>query len=185
MLFSKSNLIILCSLISTTSAFAEEVVHKAIIRGRKFRPHLQEVKLDYLQSKDSFDGKYFKIVLDKPKDLTTPPEKEPAISFNDPDKDLVLKASNTYFHLNKARDYWVNQVRSDYVRNLPKIIVRLNIKNKFSELGHFEQEWIEPQTNNALSIPPGKQFVSTDKYGNPVPILGPDKKPVPFAAPPI
>lgn len=122
----------------------------AIVRNKKFKAKATKVKLINLISNHSFDGKYFKIVLGK---------EETPISF-DSDAEILLKASTVYYHLNKARDYFLNDLESDYVANLPKLTIRLELKNKFNELGHFANDNLEPQYNNALSIPAGSGFPS-------------------------
>src|SRR5690606_27928122 len=49
-----------------------------------------------------------------------------------------------------------HKVKSDYVASLPKMVVRIEHTNQFSELGHFAHDNLEPQFNNALTIPAGK-----------------------------
>jgi hypothetical protein len=76
-----------------------------------------------------------------------------------------MKAANVYYHLNQARDFWVKEIKSNYAEKLPKLIIRLDIKNQFDELGHFANDNRSPQFNNALSIPEGKtpEWVPEDK----------------------
>lgn len=107
----------------------------------------RDVSLQDLESHDSFDGKYFKIVKGKDKE---------AVSFNDEDRDLVLKAANTYYHLTQARDFWINKIGSARPAQLEKLVVRLDIKNLFDDQGHYAHDNRDPQFNNALSIPAGR-----------------------------
>jgi hypothetical protein len=114
-----------------------------------------------LESNDSFDGKYFKIVLGKKND---------AISFDNDNKEIVKKAATVYYHLNEARNFWVNYMNSETAARLPKLTVRLEIKNQFDDLGHFANDNRAPQYNNALSVPSGEtpEWVPTerqDKWG--------------------
>jgi hypothetical protein len=67
-----------------------------------------------------------------------------------------LKAANTYYHLNKAREFWVKEMESERAEKLPKMIVRLEISNQYDDLGHFAHENKGPQFNNALSVPEGE-----------------------------
>jgi hypothetical protein len=107
----------------------------------------REVELTDLESPDSFDGKYFRVVKGKDQE---------AVSFQDADRDLVLKAANTYYHLTLARDFWVKKMSAERVAAVPKLTVRLDITNLFDDQGHFANDHRDPQFNNALSIPAGK-----------------------------
>lgn len=142
--------LLLSLLFVTTAAQAFEKDVDALIRVEGNIPTVASVTLTDLESEEAYDGKYFKIVIGKSSE---------AIRF-DSDKELALKASTTYFHLTKARNYFVNKIKSLYVRNLPKMIIRLEHTNQFSELGHFTNDNYDPQYNNALTIPAGKGLAS-------------------------
>lgn len=151
MTFSKSALgILLATLLLngsvSESAEAPKVSKTVLVRNERFKPVFRNEVLKELVSSTAFDGKHFKIVKGK---------NEEPISLDESDEALLLKAATTYYHLTLARDYWVNVMKSEYVRNLPKMTVRLEITNKFSELGHYQHDLLEPQYNNALSIPAG------------------------------
>lgn len=139
------------------SAFADDTFTVLLRKeGRSNKSYYAEVSLHDMVSTTSFDGRYFKIVKGKSNE---------AISFTDPDEDLVLKAANAYYHLTKARDFWVNHMKSDVPASLPKIVVRLEISNLFDEQGHFANDKRDPQFNNALSIPEGEtpEWVPAEK----------------------
>lgn len=104
-------------------------------------------ELPHLESGSSFDGQYFKIVKGKSNE---------AISFDDSDRDLALKAANVYYHLSLAREFWISRIGSEVAANLPKITVRLDISNQFDDQGHFAHDNRQPQFNNALSVPDGE-----------------------------
>jgi hypothetical protein len=114
------------------------------------------VTLEDLTHTDRFEGQYFKIVHGKSNE---------AISFFEQDKDLVLKAATTYFHLTRARSFWIEQIGSQVPLAQGQITVRLDIPNLFDELGHFAHDNKSPQYNNALSIPGGKtpSWVPSDR----------------------
>lgn len=116
---------------------------KVLERDKNFHPTLVERDLPYLLSPDHLEGKYFKMVKGK---------SDETISLHD-DPELVLRAANAYYHLNKARDFFVNTMHSDYVRNLPKITSRVELLNDFSPLGHFKNDASATQYNNALTVP--------------------------------
>jgi hypothetical protein len=129
-------------------AFGREF--EAVIRNRFNYASINQVNLEDLVSDKSFDGLHFKIVKGK---------SEEAVSF-DADKELVLKAATTYHHLTIARNYFINQIHSNFVASIPKMIIRIDHMNQFSELGHFANDNLSPQFNNALTIPGGKGLAS-------------------------
>jgi hypothetical protein len=139
-------------LIIPTLAFSQITERKfeALIRSDGNAPVVEEVVLKDLISNDSFDGEHFVIVQGK---------SDSAVRF-DADQELTFRAATAYFHLTKARDYFINKIKSDYVANIPKMIIRIQHSNQFSELGHFANDNLEPQFNNALTIPAGEGLTS-------------------------
>lgn len=121
------------------------VEKKVLIRGKKDQYALVNKKLKDLYCSKKFEGKYFKIVKGT---------SDEAISFNEDEK-LTLKAANVYYHLTLARDFWINTIKSDYVKQLKQITIRLEITNSYSELRHFKNEKLEENFNNAWTIPAG------------------------------
>ncbi|MFL5785476.1 MAG: hypothetical protein ACJ76H_12735 [Bacteriovoracaceae bacterium] len=111
------------------------------------RTYHKDVQLEDLESADSFEGKYFRVVKGK--------TNEP-VSFHDSDKEIVSKAANAYYHLTEARHFWVDKIGAERVKTLPKLIVRLDITNLFDDQGHYANDHRDPQFNNALSIPGGR-----------------------------
>lgn len=107
----------------------------------------QKVHLNDLLSSTHFEGKYFKIVHKK--------SNEP-IAFNDPDQKLVEKAANAYYHLSQAKNFWLEKLQVYTPETFPQLTIRIEITNTFSELGHFSNDNLNPQYNNALSIPAGE-----------------------------
>lgn len=123
--------------------------------GYSFEPRT----LEKLFCNESFEGEHIKIV------LSTSDE---AISFKDENKELIKKAANVYHHLTIARNYWLKEVKSEFVANLPQLVVRLDITNAFSSTRHFKNEEQEKNYNNAWSIPAGQtpSFVKDSKKWN-------------------
>jgi hypothetical protein len=134
----------LFSTLSFSQIFEREFT--ALVRTERNRPVEEKVTLVDFVSEDSFDGKHFKIVKGK---------SDEAISF-DADFHLTFRAATAYYHLTKARDYFVHKIKSEYVRDIPKMTIRIEHTNQFSELGHFAHDNMDPQFNNALTIPAGK-----------------------------
>jgi hypothetical protein len=145
----KTSILLIVGLFSF-QAFAKDVTMEALVRSENGYPHNENVVLTNLVSEDSFDGEHFKIVKGK---------SEEAVKFSE-DKHLTFRAATAYYHLMKARTYFVEKVKSEYVANIPKMTIRIEHKNQFSELGHFAHDNLEPQFNNALTIPAGKGLES-------------------------
>jgi hypothetical protein len=148
----KNTLIFLLVLLQTSFLYGAVVKKKVVLRDENFKVTIEEVILSDLTSEDSYEGKYFKIVSGK---------SDEAILFT-ASKDLQLKAATTYYHLNKARKYFIDTVQSDYVRDLPQLTIRLDLINVFNEVGHFANNALDPQFNNALSVPAGKGYEPKD-----------------------
>ena len=126
-------------------------VQEAVIRTKKYKAKIEKVVLTDLLRKDCFEGVHFKMVKGKGSE---------AICFNEADKELKLKAATTYYHLSKAQEFYAEQMGSEYVKSLKQLVIRLDITQQFNELGHFGNDNIEPEYNNALSIPAGRGLES-------------------------
>lgn len=131
-------------------AFAAPIYKDAVTRDEDYKVKIKPVLLKDLVSETSYDGKFFKIVHSKNNE---------AITFKD-SPELQLKAATTYYHLNKARDYFNDVAQSEYTKNLPKLTIRIDLINVFNEIGHFANDNLNPQYNNALTIPAGRGFPS-------------------------
>lgn len=140
--------LILLYFVFQTNLINAAVVKNAVIRDKHFKAKISQVELVDLIRDDAFEGKYFKIVLGK---------SDEAISFKE-NEAIQLKAATTYYHLNIARKFFVEKIKSEYVTNLPQMTIRLELTNVFNEVGHFANNNLDPQFNNALSIPAGKGY---------------------------
>jgi|GEM_PF-437178 len=115
--------------------------------------------LDDLYCTNSFEGKYFKIV------YSTEGE---AIPFSYANKEVLKKAANVYYHLTRARNYWIKEIKSQYVSELPQTIVRIDITNGYSSTRHFKHAEQEKNENNAWSVPNGQtpeNVTEKEKWG--------------------
>ncbi|WPU63936.1 hypothetical protein [Peredibacter starrii] len=144
--------LLLVTLLVPTLSFAQSLERKfeALIRTEKNKPVVTEVVLKDLTSAEAFEGAHFKIVRGK---------SDEAIKFTD-DKALTFRAATTYYHLTKAREYFVNHMKSKHAAAIPQMTIRIDHTNQFSELGHFAHDNMEPQYNNALTVPAGKGLES-------------------------
>lgn len=148
--FNMKNYLLALVLILPTLGFTSEKSMHALVRTEKGKPITDQVVLTNLVSDDSFDGEFFKIVKGKSQE---------AIKF-DEEEHLTFRAATAYYHLMKARTYFIEKVKSEYVASIPKMVIRIEHTNQFSELGHFAHDNLEPQHNNALTIPAGKGLSS-------------------------
>ncbi len=132
-------------------AFAQEQYcpksFKVLERTKKDNYQLITKELEKLHCTNRFEGDHFKIVSGT---------EDEAISFDHEDKKLLLKAANVYYHLSIARNFWMNEIKSDYVSGLQQITIRLDITNAFSSMRHFKNAEQEKNYNNAWSIPEGE-----------------------------
>jgi len=144
------NLILIIALIFAANAFAQARTFKAVVRTENNRATEEMIELENLISDTSFDGEHFKIVKGK---------SDEAIKF-DAEEDLVFRAATAYHHLTVARNYFINKVKSEYVSKSEKMVIRIEHTNQFSELGHFAHDNLDPQFNNALTVPAGKGLAS-------------------------
>jgi hypothetical protein len=140
--FSVLYLVLFCS-----NSFSQETRKFEVLerKNKSNKIRVLDVFLDDLVSADSFDGKYFKIVLGK---------NSSAIRFDEPNQLIVRKAANVYYHLSKARNFWNKKFHLP--QSEKKYVIRLEITNQFDELGHFAHDNRSPQFNNAVSVPSGE-----------------------------
>ena len=148
--FNMKNLFIIISFFFIATTYVQARSFKAIVRTENNRAVEKIVELADLISETSFDGKYFKIVKGK---------SDEAIKF-DSEEALLFRAATAYYHLTIARNYFINKVKSDYVAQSGKMVIRIEHSNQFSELGHFAHDNLDPQFNNALTVPAGKGLAS-------------------------
>lgn len=144
------NLLLITALFFIATSLCQAKTFKVVARTENNRATEEMVELSDLISNNSFDGKYFKIVKGK---------SDEAIKF-DADAELIFRAATAYYHLTIARNYFVNKVKSAFVAQSEKMIIRIEHSNQFSELGHFAHDNLDPQFNNALTVPAGKGLAS-------------------------
>jgi hypothetical protein len=139
--------LIASSVVSAQEKYLCEREFPVLERGKAEKFKFVKRKLTGLNCNNTFEGEHFRIV------HATSDE---AISFDHEDKELVTKAANVYYHLNYARNFWIKEIKSNYVSTLPQIIVRLDITNAFSSTRQFMHAEQEKNYNNAWTIPEGQ-----------------------------
>lgn len=155
--FNMKNLILLALLVPSFSfAQVTERSFEALVRNDNERPEIEQVVLKNLVSNDSFDGEHFRIVKGKA---------DEAIRFDEEEEGLRFRAATVYHHLTIARNYFIEKMKSDYVAQIPKMTIRIEHTNQFHANGPFANDAKEPQYNNALTIPGGKNFRTGKEWG--------------------
>jgi hypothetical protein len=137
--------LVLVTFMITVQAIAASTYSKSfdtLVRIKRGKLVERSIQIKDLISKDSFSGKFFKIVHQKSNE---------AIKFN-AGSDLTKRAATAYYHLTKARTFWVNEMKSSYVQGLDQVTIRLQLTNEYHDDGHFAHDNFDPQFNNAKSI---------------------------------
>ncbi len=68
---------------------------------------------------------------------------------------IRLLAANALYHAEIAYRYFAETLGSEDVKKLEKIVIRLDLTNKYSQFERFANDNYQPQFNNALSIEGG------------------------------
>lgn len=135
-----------CLFFLLTNVIAKSSAYPIVVRTADNKVAIEEMELEDLVSDQYLQGKHFTIMVGK----------SDSIVSLDAHPELLLKAATTYYHLTKARRFFVEELQSEYVVNMPNIIVRVDISNKYDRYGLFAHDHLCPQHNNALAVPPGK-----------------------------
>lgn len=130
------------SLFFVTGAFANDITCTAVVRSESHKLIQEEVTLPNMTSTEDFTGRYFKIVEAK---------NDKPILLND--KNLGLRACTVYYHLSKAREYFMEKFQDRHVRNLRQLTIRVEMPYSFIDSSHFMDEKFKSY-NNSLTIPP-------------------------------
>ena len=142
-------LLVLMLAITAAAFSAETPDYQAVLRTKKGGWKIASVELaKFAGLKDPWilESPDFKIVEKKG---STP------IDLRTADPDLALRATNVLYHLTIAKNYFLNALHLDSLRSQPQLTIRLEITNSFSNLGHFKNDHLPPEYNNALSIAGG------------------------------
>ncbi len=130
------------ALLFSGSVIAQEVTCEAMVRDSKHNLVREKVALEDLTSANAFSGRYFKIVSAKD---------DAPVKFNQ--GDLSFRACTTYYHLTKARKYFVENFNDRHVRALRELTIRIEMPYSFIDSSHFMSEDFKSY-NNSLTIPP-------------------------------
>lgn len=142
-MFSKV-LILALFLSSYSYAFSEKVVDWKKNKLRKVERSFPE-----LVGKDRFETKSIRIVKGR---------SETPIRFSDSDKDLLLQAYTTFYHINKSQKYFETILPKESFDRIGQLTIRLEMTDKFNENGHYANHAKEDVINNATSVPAGPKY---------------------------
>ncbi|NDG84579.1 MAG: hypothetical protein EBX52_06010 [Proteobacteria bacterium] len=150
---------LLAVLIPAWSFAGVSVEEKVLVRDQGWQPVIRSEVLPDLETDQAFEGRYFKIVKGR---------SESAIAIRDSDPGIRLKAATVYYHLNRVRRFWVESLGSKFVEGMGKTTVRIEITNGFSDLAHFTNDRVDPEYNNAVTVPAGTPMAGVDgvPWGN-------------------
>ncbi|MBD66485.1 MAG: hypothetical protein CME62_14835 [Halobacteriovoraceae bacterium] len=111
--------------------------------------------LQFTDCKNGFENQDFKIVAGTD---------DEAISF-EADPELIKKAANVLYHLTLAKNFWIDNIKSEYVKSLSQITIRLEMTNSYSRTRHFKNAELEENYNNAWTTPAGQtpKFIKDGK----------------------
>ena len=138
---------LLCVLLIIQNVFS---AYTTTVMTRDKDMDMSEIKTTFssISADGKLEDKNFKIVNAK--------GEEAIILSKVEDPQERIRAASVFYHLMKAKNYFIDEVNSQYVSNMSQITVRLNITNQFNSIGHFAHDNLSPEHNNALSIPPGE-----------------------------
>ncbi len=146
-----SNALLLTGIFLSVNAFAETTYcpksFEVLERDKKDGYTMQKRELKKLFCNDRFEGEHFKIVFST---------EDEAIPFNHENEAIKKKAANVYHHLTVAREFWIKEIKSDFVASIPQTIVRIDITNAYSSARHFKNAEQEKNYNNAWTTPEGQ-----------------------------
>lgn len=126
--------------------------------------------IEGMKSRDTFETDRFRISWKKEEgalsidriagiveEKMTSEKDNPLWAERDSDR-IRLMAANALYHAEIAHRYFTEVLASEEVKQLEKIVIRLDLTNKYSQYERFANDNYQPQFNNALSIEGGKPF---------------------------
>ena len=128
---------------SASSARADELF-TVVTRNPKGKVEFKAVHIDGLLNPEFAETKDFKIVEQK---------SDQALRFSEVSAEDRMRAANLLYHLAQAKQFFIDHLQSTEVAYLEQIIVRINLFNRFDNIGHFANDNKDPQYNNAHTIP--------------------------------
>jgi hypothetical protein len=134
-------LLVLISIFFSGDVFSSHLKCEAMVRDKRKRLVKRTVELP-MEDRGLYENESFKIVEG---------QSDQALSLG---SSLSLRACTAFYHLTKARSYFVNELGLEHLNDLKQIIIRLQIKNGYHDASHFVHTNHGEFFNNALTIPP-------------------------------
>lgn len=148
--------LLLIALITSFSASAETM--KVVARNRSMNLSPIDIQIDELGlDNDGEHFKYFNVV----KGVN-----EEALPLRELSEQERLRTLTLGYHLNRARNYFINILKADHLKNLGKITVRYDMARSFNTGKHFTSNDVE--YNNAVTHKGSNQYSLPEvkKWGN-------------------
>ncbi|MBS1963001.1 MAG: hypothetical protein JST04_12350 [Bdellovibrionales bacterium] len=142
--------------------------YDVVVRKKNGGYEIASRPLEGLIARDAFETDHFRVVWKKEEETLTLDriaqiaEETKTIHKDDPlwaDRDadrIRLMAANVLYHAEAAHRFFTDRLASEDVKKLEKIVIRLDLTNKYSQFERFANDNYQPQYNNALSIEAGK-----------------------------
>ncbi len=164
------------TVLAADSAFAVSENYPVVQREKHGGFEVAPIAIDGLKARDQFETEHFRvsykkeeaaltldrisgIVAEKKKaDAEKPPTSDEARVTPRDEETLKLLAANVLYHAEKARAFFVDVLKSEEVKKMEQIVVRLDLTNRYSQFERFTNDNYQPQFNNALSIEGGTPF---------------------------
>jgi hypothetical protein len=151
-----------------TSASGEEPPYPVIQRKKNGGYRVSKASIPNLVGDGRFETEHFRVLWKKEEETLSLQKIQEIIQAQNQgsepnprtptrtEEDLIFLASNTLYHAEKARSFFIERLGSKDVAKMEKVNIRLDISNLFNEEAQFAHDNRSPQFNNALSIPAGQ-----------------------------
>ena len=117
------------------------MVHKRIDPNGKIG--IYKTCISELKNKKKFETEDFKIVIGT---------SNSPVTFQN--VEYRQKAATTFYHLQKAKKYFIQKFGEKSVSHIGQLTIRLDMDRTFLDISHFAGAHLPAEYNNALTIPP-------------------------------
>ena len=134
---------------ASVSAKAQSTLEKfqVVDRNRKGKVIFSEVEFPQLLNQRFAESADFKIVSQK--------DSQP-VEWSKLSEEDRLRAATLMHHLSIAKTFFLEVMKSEEVRKLEQVVIRMNFINDWNRLGYWSHENANPQFNTSHTIPAGK-----------------------------
>lgn len=146
--------------VGASSSFAAEQF-EIVGRKKNGRSRYETVELPLL-APGRYETTSFKVVWKRESEALTDAKIAQLVDSKQSERtaeELRMMAANSLYHAEKARRFFADRLGSEEARNLPQVLLRLDITNLYNDQAQFAHDANQPQYNNVLTIPAGKPRV--------------------------